>query len=129
MYSITAGRQRGRGGRGDPNGSETSLWSPRFRLRALQTRRLRRSAELPLMKVLTRELECFEYKVTADRNETFAVGREGENDDIVLAAALAIFHAEKIGVPDPNYVPPPITPLLPAHYGRPHEPSYYGTPR
>jgi hypothetical protein len=60
----------------------------------LQTRRLK-VAKLPLRDVLLKELENFKVKVTAAANETFEAWRERDNDDLVLATALAAWLAER----------------------------------
>jgi hypothetical protein len=62
---------------------------------ALGTRRLRIAEELPLAAVLMKELEMFRVKVTADRNETFGAWRERDHDDLVLAAAFAVWYASR----------------------------------
>ncbi len=49
----------------------------------------------PLSETLGKELELFRVKVTGDRNETFAAWRERDHDDLVLALALAVWHAER----------------------------------
>lgn len=60
----------------------------------LQSKRLRLPADNPLTGTLLRELSSYRVKVTANANETFNA-REGEHDDLVLAVALAVWHAEK----------------------------------
>jgi hypothetical protein len=84
---------------------------------ALQMRRLRFAEALELRPVLEKELEAFRVRVTPDRNETFASFRERDHDDLVLALALAVWYAERYGVPDPNYTHPAVEPLLPPQYG------------
>lgn len=61
---------------------------------ALQQRRLG-WADTPLTPVLRKEMETFRVKVTAATgNETFEAWRERDHDDLVLAVALAVWHAE-----------------------------------
>ena len=62
---------------------------------ALQTRRLKIVGVLPLAARLTKELEMFRVKVTADRNEIFESWRERDHDDLVMALALAVWYGEK----------------------------------
>jgi hypothetical protein len=45
--------------------------------------------------VLVRELENFRVKITGTANETFEAWREAQYDDLVLAAALACWLAER----------------------------------
>lgn len=65
----------------------------------LQTRRLKISNKLPEGEVLAKELENFETEITLSANETFGAWREGQNDDLVLAAALAAWIGELEAVP------------------------------
>jgi hypothetical protein len=44
---------------------------------------------------LETELQNFRVKITAAANETFGAWRERDHDDLVLALALAVWHAEK----------------------------------
>lgn len=82
----------------------------------LQNRRLRFSDALPLTPILVAELENFRVKVTADRNETFAAGREADHDDLVLALAMALWFGErKGGISGPP--PRPGKPIVPAYMG------------
>ncbi len=83
---------------------------------ALQTRRLRFAASLPLRPVLERELETFRVKVTADRNETFSAWRERDHDDLVLALALALWYGETKGAGG-NYAYPTGKRMIPAYLG------------
>jgi hypothetical protein len=62
---------------------------------ALGTGRLRFAEGLPLTDTLVKELQTFRVTVTSDRNETFAAWRERDHDDLVLALALAVWHAER----------------------------------
>jgi hypothetical protein len=84
---------------------------------ALQTRRLRFAADLPLTPVLEKELENFRVKVTPDRNETFASWRENMHDDLVLALALALWYGERYGGGG-AFVVPPTEPRSPAWLGK-----------
>jgi hypothetical protein len=61
----------------------------------LQNRRLHIARSLREAKVLVRELQQFQVKITAAANETFGVWREGTHDDLVLAVALACWWAER----------------------------------
>src|SRR5262249_18250847 len=70
----------------------------------LGTRRLKFAAGLALADVIKKELEHFRSKVTPDRDERFASWRERDHDDCVLALALAVWGAQKDGVPD-DYTP------------------------
>jgi hypothetical protein len=63
---------------------------------ALQSGKLKISEELPLTKTLTSELENFQAKITSAGNDTYGAGAEwrvGNNDDLVLALALALWTA------------------------------------
>lgn len=67
----------------------------------LQTGRLKIAETLPETPTLIKELQNFRAKVTAAANVTFGAGddwREGSNDDLVLAAALACWGAESAAV-------------------------------
>jgi hypothetical protein len=59
----------------------------------LQAGRLQVARRLPLARVLVQELLNFRVRITEAANETFGAG-EGEHDDIVVAVALACWHAE-----------------------------------
>jgi hypothetical protein len=61
----------------------------------LQGRRLLVGRSLPEAGTLVRELENFRVKITAAAHETFGAWREGQHDDLVLAAALACWWAER----------------------------------
>jgi hypothetical protein len=77
----------------------------------LQLRRLHIARTLPDALLLVRVLENFRVKVTTARTETFESWREGQNDDLVLAVALAAWVAEQAGLlrPDPAAERGPIT--------------------
>jgi hypothetical protein len=61
----------------------------------LQSRRLKIAASLPEAHVLVKELENFRIKITAAANEVFGA-REGQHDDLVLAAGCAAWLGEHI---------------------------------
>lgn len=61
----------------------------------LQSGRLKVARSLPLAGVLEKELGNFKVKVTQAANEVFGAWREGENDDLVLAVALAVWLGER----------------------------------
>jgi hypothetical protein len=61
----------------------------------LQARRLRVTRSLPETQTLVRELENFRVKITESANEVFGAWRQGQHDDLVLAAALACWWAER----------------------------------
>ena len=56
--------------------------------------RLRIAAALPEADTLVRELLAFQVKITAAAHDTYGAWREGTHDDLVLAVALACWHAE-----------------------------------
>lgn len=60
---------------------------------ALQNRTLKIAAALPEAATLTRELENFQVKITDAANDVYGAWRTGTHDDLVLAAALAIWQA------------------------------------
>ena len=61
----------------------------------LQAERLKIAAALAEAVTLTRELLNFKIKITAAANDVYGVWREGQHDDLVLAAALAIWLGEQ----------------------------------
>jgi hypothetical protein len=61
----------------------------------LQERRLLIAPALAHAETLESELQNFRVKITAAANETFGAWRERDHDDLVLALALAVWHAEK----------------------------------
>jgi hypothetical protein len=61
----------------------------------LQARRLAFARALPLAAALERELGTFTARITAAANETFGSWRERDHDDLVLAVALAAWHADR----------------------------------
>ncbi len=65
----------------------------------LQSKRLKIASQLPEAGTLTRELQNFEMRITASANETFGAAsewRENSHDDLVLAAALALWSATNV---------------------------------
>jgi hypothetical protein len=77
----------------------------------LQARRFRVAGSLPDAHLLMKELETFKLRVTMARDETMESWREGPHDDLVFAAALAVWVVEQ-GLP-PLHEPPdePLTVL------------------
>src|SRR5262249_37676203 len=67
-----------------------------------QARRLKVAKGLPEVKTFVKELQNFRVKITAAVNEVFEAYREGMNDDLVLAVALAAWWAERFG--NPSYI-------------------------
>jgi hypothetical protein len=65
----------------------------------LQSGRLRIGADLPLASMLTTELQNFKVKISLAGHDSYGAGadwREGNHDDLVLALALALWHAERL---------------------------------
>jgi hypothetical protein len=61
----------------------------------LQQARLKIAADMALTPVLTRELQNFRAKINIDTgSEGFEAWREADHDDLVLAAAVAVWRAE-----------------------------------
>ena len=60
----------------------------------LQSGRLKIAADMELTPALTRELETFKVKINVNGSEAFEAWRETDHDDLVLAAALAVWRAE-----------------------------------
>ncbi len=77
----------------------------------LEQHRLLIPPSLPLAELLTKELQAFKRKVTPVGSDTYAAGREGQHDDLVLAVALAAWYRE----------------YMHAHIERQHA-RYYGKP-
>jgi hypothetical protein len=50
-------------------------------------------------------MHIFRIKVTASANETFEAWRERDHDDLVLAAAIAVWCAENIRWPTARTAP------------------------
>jgi hypothetical protein len=61
----------------------------------LQSRRLHIARSLEHAATLVKELENFRVKITAAARETYEAWREGQHDDLVLAAALAAWMGEE----------------------------------
>ncbi len=68
---------------------------------AFQTRMLKISSKLPDAKILTDELLNFKVKITESRkgkpHDSYEAWREGDHDDLVLAVAIALWVARKVG--------------------------------
>jgi hypothetical protein len=62
---------------------------------ALQTGRLQVAAALPLTTILVRELSSFSAKISASGSASFEAWREADHDDLVLALAISVWHAEE----------------------------------
>lgn len=62
----------------------------------LQTGRLKIAHGLPLAPVLVKELVNFKAKISAEGRDTYEAWREEVHDDLVLAAALALWWGERI---------------------------------
>ena len=63
----------------------------------LQQRRLRIADELPEAKVLRAELQNFKAKISLSGHDSYGAGEEwrlGNNDDTVLATAVAVWYGE-----------------------------------
>ena len=64
----------------------------------LQSGRLKFARDLPLRDVLTDELQKFRAKISIETGEaSFEHWRERDTDDVVLALACALWHAERGG--------------------------------
>jgi hypothetical protein len=87
-YTITAGFRPG-------DGTVPKLDLVASVQAALGQDRVRFAPSLEHTPTLQAELKGFNAKATPDRNETFAAGREGEHDDLVLALALALWYGER----------------------------------
>ena len=60
-----------------------------------QSERLRIAQGLVLSEVFRKELEYFRVKITQKAHDTYEAWREGEHDDLVLAAAIAVWYASR----------------------------------
>ena len=89
---ITAGNAVSRDGEGVFHVAKKELVSTLQVL--LQEHRLRIAPALQYAETLEKELQTFRVKITAAANETFEAWRERDHDDLVLALALAVWHAE-----------------------------------
>jgi hypothetical protein len=65
----------------------------------LQSRRLKIAQALPEAETLQAELLNFQMKITLQAHDTYGAWREGTHDDLVLAAAVAIWYAEHQVIP------------------------------
>ncbi len=61
----------------------------------LQNKTFKIAGELALAETLSRELQNFTVKITDAANDVYGAWREGTHDDLVLAAALALWTANK----------------------------------
>ncbi len=62
----------------------------------LQAKRLKFAAGLPHVDTLTKELLSFQVKIDmTTAHDSYGAWREGQHDDLVLALALALWHAER----------------------------------
>jgi hypothetical protein len=89
---ITGGRRTSQGASGAWHVPKKDLVR---RLQTVLTSRRLHVAALPERTALLEELLAFRVKITAAAQETFAAGRHGEHDDLVLAVALAIWWGER----------------------------------
>jgi len=92
--TITAGSKVSHGGDGSLHVSKQILVG---HLQVLfQAQRLHIAKALPDAAVLVKELENFRVKITAGaKQEAYSAWREGDHDDLVLAAALAAYVGEE----------------------------------
>lgn len=67
-----------------------------------QTGRVKINPELKHSDTLVRELLTYTLKITPNLNETYEVGREGANDDLVCGLAMAAWLGEKTPGPTPD---------------------------
>jgi hypothetical protein len=65
----------------------------------LQGKRLKIAEELPEAEMLVRELQTFTAKNTSNENDTYGSWREGGNDDLIFAVALALWSGNQPGPP------------------------------
>ena len=63
---------------------------------ALDAGRLTIAADGPHRETLRDELRAFRVKVSSSQNETFESWRQADHDDLVLAAALAVWAGERV---------------------------------
>ena len=61
----------------------------------MQTGRLAFAEGLPELGVLVKEMQAFKVKITTAANDTYGAWREGDHDDLVLAAGMAAWYAER----------------------------------
>jgi hypothetical protein len=57
-------------------------------------RRITAAQELPDARVFAQELLNFRSKITSRAHDTYEAARDGEHDDMVMAAAVAVWYAE-----------------------------------
>jgi phage FluMu gp28-like protein len=62
---------------------------------ALQTKTLKIASQLPTAQLLVDELTAYRVKVSEDGRDSYSNGRDQPNDDLVLAASLAVYAATK----------------------------------
>lgn len=75
----------------------------------LQTRRFKVARNIPEAATLVKELQNFRYKITDAGNDTYGAWREGQHDDLVLAASLAAWYGEHTAPPLPRpFKPRPV---------------------
>ncbi len=72
----------------------------------MQTRRIEFAPDLPDLRVLKTELTNFQVKISKAAHELYEA-REGENDDLVLAVAMALWFGENIFTGPWEYKPDP----------------------
>ena len=63
----------------------------------LQSGKVKGAESLPEARTLVQELLAFKVKITDAAHDTYGVWREGQHDDLVLAAALATWWAQRTG--------------------------------
>jgi len=63
----------------------------------LQSGRLKIAKDLPEAATLMNELLSFRMRITLDGNDQYGAWRENDQDDEVLAAAIACWYGEKVG--------------------------------
>jgi len=71
----------------------------------LQARRLQVAPALPEAETLVEELLRYRPKVTPETADLLAAWRDGPQDDLVLAVAVAAWRAERCAGPDGAYTP------------------------
>jgi len=65
---------------------------------AFQTKMIKISSQLPDAKILTDELLNFKVKInTKTAHDSYEAWREGDHDDLVLAVAIALWVARRVG--------------------------------
>lgn len=89
---ITAGHQVTKASKGGWNVPKRELVS--VTQSALQGKRLDIAPSLKDAHTLRRELQNFKYKINLNASESFEAWREGDHDDLCLAACMAVWHGE-----------------------------------